>query len=78
VLENVIQDRDDVVAFHREHLLQIGELPPAMGQAMAADQGVVVVPLIGRQRVRHHDRRVPSGLAPRQQRAQVVARVRPP
>jgi hypothetical protein len=77
VLEDVIQDRDDVVAFRREHRFQIGELPPAMGQAVAADQAVVVVPPVGRQRVRHHDRRVPSGLAPRQQRAQVIARVRP-
>jgi len=76
VFEDLIQDRDDVVAFHREHRFQIGELPPAMGQAMAADQGVAVVRWLAPAR-RHHDRFGPIRLASPQQRAQVIARVRP-
>jgi hypothetical protein len=48
VLEDLVQHRDDVARFRRENLFQVGELAPTMGQAVAPDQGIIVVALIGR------------------------------
>jgi hypothetical protein len=64
VRKDLIQHGDDLARFRGEDLFQVGKRASAMGQAVAPDQRVVIVPLIGRQGIRHHDWFLPPRFPP--------------
>jgi hypothetical protein len=78
----VREDRVELVnhplAFGGKNVLNLGELSPPMRQAVAADDRGFLRELIGRERIRHHDRRAALGFPQGQDLIQIFPSMGPP